>query len=222
MTRIYLTDDHLQITDGLQGYLSRYPEFEIVGVSQTGEQTLTDLQKLQVDILILDIRLPDITGKQVFEQLKKNRPKVLVSSMEKGIYFVRYFIENGAEGYVLKEKGLSEIVKALQAISAGETYYSEAVSNAYKANKKKTFPVLTRTETKVFNHKYKGLTTKEIADQCFTSEQTVEKHLSNIFDKYFERDDFDAAKKGARFNFQQLIQLFNETGYIYELTGQIP
>jgi DNA-binding NarL/FixJ family response regulator len=222
MIRLYLTDDHQQITDGLQGYLQSYPEFEIVGVSQTGEQTIADLAKIQVDILILDIRLPDITGKQVFDSLKKTRPKVLVSSMEKGIYFVRHFIENGAEGYVLKENGLDELVKALKAIAEGETFYSESVKKLYKENKKKELPTLTRTETKIFTLKYQGMTTKEIADKCCISDLTVEKHLSNIFDKYFEHDTLNTDKKDSRFNLQKLIQLFNESGYIYELTGQIP
>jgi len=222
MTRLYLTDDHLQITDGLQGYLANYPEFEIVGVSQTGNQVLVDLKTMQVDILVLDIRLPDITGKEVFDKLPKKRPKVLISSMEKGIFYVRHFIENGAEGYVLKEKGLAELVTALTNIANGGTFYSAEVTATYTANRINEFPQLTRTETKVFNLKYKGLTTKEIAEKIFVSEQTVEKHLSNIFDKYFDRFDLSTDKKGTRFNFQQLIQLFNQTGYIYELTGIIP
>ena len=222
MIRIYLTDDHLQMTDGLLGFLSRYPEYQIVGTSQTGEQTLACLIRQQIDILILDIRLPDISGKQVFDLMKKPRPKVLVSSMEKGIYFIRHFIENGAEGYVLKENGMDELLFALKTIAEGGTFYSEAVTQTYKLNKKIEFHTHTRTETKIFILKYKGLTTKEIAEKCFISDLTVEKHLTNIFAKYFTHNTFNTDKKESRFNFQRLVQLFNESGYIYELTGQVP
>jgi len=222
MLQIFITDDHRQISDGLKTMLSESTEYKIVGIAQTGAQTISDLAKLQVDILILDIRLPDMTGKEVFEQLPKKHPKILISSMEKGIYFIRYFIEKKVEGYVLKEEGFDELKNALNTIAAGGTYFSKTVTETYQANRKKDFELLTRTETKIFCYKYNGLTNKEISEKCFISETTVEKHLANIFNKYFERDDIQTDKKASRFNLQKLIRLFNETGYIYQLTGQTP
>jgi len=122
MNKLFLIDDHKQITDGLKAYLLNYKEFEVVGVAQTGTQALEMLKTTVADIIVLDIRLPDMTGKTVFEKLGSERPKVLVSSMEAGSYCAKFFISQKVEGYILKESGYDNLVQALTKITQGKTY----------------------------------------------------------------------------------------------------
>ncbi len=191
--RIILVDDHEVVRIGLKTLLARYPEFEIIDEAGTGGEALAKTLQLKPDVVLMDIRLPDQSGIEVCRAIATKQPEtkvvMLTSYAEDELLFDA--IVAGASGYVLKQIGSGELVRALEAIGRGETLidptltqkvFSKVREIARRAQAE-AFSKLNDQETKILALVAEGKTNREIAAHVFLSEKTVRNYVSNILAK---------------------------------------
>lgn len=193
MIKVIVADDHKIVVDGLVSILKEEVDIEVVGTALNGEQVIEVVRQNDVDIAILDIEMPGLTGVQLSKYLKENYPnvKVLILSMYKSKEVVSQIIKAGAEGYILKNKGSEELVKAIRYINEGQSYVGqeitdvliEALRSDELSNKQPSSISLTKREREVLKYIAKGLTSIQIGKQLFIAPSTVDTHRRNLIDK---------------------------------------
>ncbi|MBF9254451.1 response regulator transcription factor [Pontibacter sp. 172403-2] len=198
MIRVILTDDHKLIRDGLKALLNGSDTISVIGEAADGNELLELLQKVQADVVLLDINMPGKNGIETTRELHLHYPelKVLVLSMLDHERYVHQMIEAGASGYVLKNAGKEELTSAIQLVAAGVTYISPEVAidmlkklqvpdaQGYHTTEADKIPRdLTRRELEVLALISEGFTNAEIAEKLFTSKRTVETHRQNLLEK---------------------------------------
>ena len=200
MIRILVADDHAMFVDGIESILKNEKDISVIGRCYDGQSVLDFVKDDQPDIILLDINLPDMTGIEVSKNVLSNHPnvKILAISMFNEESFVTEILNNGAQGYILKNTGREELLKAIHTICEGQTYFSNDVTNTImkglmkqrKESSKKTsfFPKISRREKEVLTLIIKEHTTQEIADKLFISLKTVESHRSNLLNKLNARN----------------------------------
>jgi two-component system, NarL family, nitrate/nitrite response regulator NarL len=188
--KLAIVDDHQIVIDGLHSLLKGHPRYEIVLESTHPETILDALKKADVDLLLTDIMMPVMTGVELAREVKKKFPaiKIITLSMNGEGSLVNQMIEESdISGYLLKNIGQTEFLKALDKISAGGIYFSEEVlQEMLKAGerKKETEEArLTNREIEIIQLIEKEMSNKQIAETLFLSERTVETHRKNIFRK---------------------------------------
>lgn len=200
MIKILIADDHKMFADGVESILSDEAHIEIIAKCYEGYKIFHELEKQQPDIILLDVNLPDMSGIQVCEKLKKEYPhiKVLALSMFNEESFITQMLDKGAAGYILKNTGKEELTKAIRLIQSGQSYFSQEVTQTImnglmqknKATSKtgKAFPKISRREKQVLKLIIDEHTTQEIADKLFISLKTVESHRSSLLNKMNARN----------------------------------
>lgn len=190
-TRVLLADDHPVIRRGIAACLNNHPNLEVVGEASDGKETLRKARELSPDIILMDIDMPHTNGLAVTETLRKELPqiKVLILSMSNSGTFVPRILQSGARGYIPKDAPTEELVKAIETVQRGETYFGEEVAqialkqlmggNAPGANNRELSP----RERDVLIGIAKGLSNKEIASQLNIGTRTVETHRDNLMRK---------------------------------------
>ena len=192
MTKIKLAivDDHQIVIDGLLSLLSGHPAFEIVCITTEPLKLIELLNREPVDILLTDIMMPELNGAELAKLVKKKFPtiKILALSMSGEGDIVNGMIEDAdISGYVLKNIGKQELLKALEKIAGGGIYFSEEVidelQRTSQRKKQKEEAHLTAREIEIIQLIEKEYNNKLIAETLFISERTVETHRKNIFRK---------------------------------------
>ncbi|MEO9474415.1 MAG: response regulator transcription factor [Cyclobacteriaceae bacterium] len=192
--KILLVDDHEMIRDAIKFYFKEDEDYEIAYEAANGLQALDVLEKHDdVDVMITDIKMPEMTGIQLMESVQENYPdlRVLVLSMFNEANYINKMISLGASGYVLKNTSRQNMKEALEKILQGEDYYADEVyktiidSIARKAPKNRlTVEVsLSDREKEVLQLIVAELSNQEIADKLFISVRTVESHKRNLLEK---------------------------------------
>lgn len=200
MTRILIADDHAMFADGISSILNNEDSIEVIGRCLDGTSVIDFLKSKAVDILLLDVNLPGMNGIDVCKEVTKSHPetKVLAISMFNEESFVTEILNNGAMGYILKNTGREELLKAINTVLAGKSYFSDDVTQTIMkglikqrtASKKSEpeLPKISRREKEVLGLIMKEFTTQEIANQLFISLKTVESHRSNLLAKLNARN----------------------------------
>ena len=206
--RILLADDHPIVRDGLKKLLSLEDDFEIVGEASDGREVLDRVQELDPDILLLDLRMPNLDGLGALQSLqqsnKRTRVIVLTASEDKN-EFVQA-MKLGCSGIVLKQTAPELIVKSIRKVQAGEiwldSHTTAAVMRQFSTGQetggagggkaRERSPLSTR-EREIVALVAQGYKNKEMAEKMFISEQTVKNHLHNIFDKLGVSDRLELA-----------------------------
>ncbi|MCB0645688.1 MAG: response regulator transcription factor [Saprospiraceae bacterium] len=200
MMKILIADDHAMFVDGIESILVTESDIDIVGRCYTGQSVLDFVKEKEVDIILLDVNLPDINGIEVCKEALKMRPslKILAITMFNEESFVQEILNNGAKGYILKNTGREELLKAIRTVSTGESYFSKEVTEIImkglmskrKSNNKTTaiFPKISRREKEVLKLIVEEFTTQEIADNLYISLKTVESHRSSLLAKLNARN----------------------------------
>jgi DNA-binding NarL/FixJ family response regulator len=189
--RILLADDHTLVRAGVRRILEAQPGITVAGEVSDGEAALDFLRASPVDVLVLDLTMPGIDGFEVLRQVKATLPgmKVLVLTMHADAEYVARAVQDGADGYLLKDSAVQDLVAAIEAVQAGRAYYSPPVqrelSELLRAHSAPPRPMdtLTDREREVLRLVVKGLSTKEIASQLDISTRTVETHRANLMRK---------------------------------------
>jgi DNA-binding NarL/FixJ family response regulator len=198
MIRIFLTDDHPLVIDGIKLMISEAADMECVGAANNGKEALQQLPKLKVDLLLLDINMDEMNGLETCRAVHTRYPeiKIIVLSMLKEPSMVKHMLRNGASGYLLKNAGKSEILEAIRRVHSGKRYYSSEVASAvmdslsHDAPKSDNslFPELTRREKQVLRLIVDEYTTSEIAEELSIKFGTVETHRRNLLTKLGARN----------------------------------
>lgn len=188
--RIAILDDHQIVIDGLRLLLENQSHFEIVGQFNRGQELLDALPDLNPDIVITDILMPEMDGLEVAMRLKDQFPdiKVIALSMNGEGPLAEKMIEQAeVDGYILKTTNKSELTEAIESVYAGDTFYAKEIldelKNFQKIKQENESINLTIREIEIIQCIASDLTNKQIADQLFISERTVETHRKNIFRK---------------------------------------
>ncbi len=206
-TRILLADDHKVLRDGLRGMLEKQTDFEIVGETGDGRETVELAQQKDIDVIVMDINMPHINGVEATRQIKAISPKIkiLTLSVHSRGPVIAQMIQAGASGYLPKTCATKELVEAIRTVVQGRTYISPEVFDSVTdylqmkpADSKKHSPSLTSREREVLTHIAEGKTTKEIAECLHLSERTVEFHRHNIMDKLNMRSIAELTKHAVR------------------------
>ncbi len=188
MIRILLADDHQMFLDGIKAFLEKEENIEIVGEALDGNQVLELMANVKVDIVVLDIRMPNMDGHETLLNLKQKYPNtkiLVVSTFGEGKY-VHKMLSNGAEGYLMKNKSKEELVNAINDIYKGKRFISHSIQEVYwkmiqdKSKKVKTDIHFTQRELEVLKLIAKGLQDREIADELNIAETTVFTHCRNL------------------------------------------
>ncbi|SEA03902.1 response regulator transcription factor [Variovorax sp. YR216] len=179
--RLFLVDDHPLVRDGLRARLSSLPEIDIVGEADGAAEALPLIEELKPDLVLADVGMKDINGIELAARLQERQPevRVVMLSMYDNPEYVQQALQAGARGYVLKDAPASEIVAAIDAVTAGGTFLSPAVSKRLFRNQTPR-PLLTPRESEILSALGRGASSKEIALDLGLSVRTVEAHRQSI------------------------------------------
>ncbi len=193
MTRVIVVDDHELFRLGVKAVIeSRHTDIDIVGEADTGKDLFRLLEKVEADIVLLDIVLPDMHGTEIVRLLRITHPeiKILAISAENTMETVEAMVDLGIDGFISKRAGRTEVlVEAIRMVAGGLEYFgkdiSEIIYRIYVA-KKKTTEVgkeFTEQEKRIIELSQEGLSGKQIAERLSISPRTVDNHKNNIFRK---------------------------------------
>jgi two-component system nitrate/nitrite response regulator NarL len=188
--KLAIVDDHQIVIDGLRSLLKGHHQYQIVIESNHPEAIPSLLQQHEVDIMLTDVMMPVMTGVELARTVKKDFPsiKIIALSMNGEGSLVNQMIEESdISGYLLKNIGQTEFIKALDKVAAGGIYFSdEVLQEMLKASERRQVSEeskLTNREIEIVRLIEKEYSNKKIAEELFLSERTVETHRKNIFRK---------------------------------------
>jgi DNA-binding NarL/FixJ family response regulator len=184
---IILADDHAMLREGIRKIIERIEGVLISGEVNDGLELLELLKKSNPNLVILDISMPNLRGLEAIREIKKTYPKVkiLVLTMHKKKEFLRQALQDGADGFLLKEDAGSELIRAVQTVRNDEKYLSPLLSSVMTslAVEEEKNEVLTMREREVLKLLAEGKGAREIAAALYISPHTVRRHRSNIMEK---------------------------------------
>jgi two-component system response regulator NreC len=192
--RILLADDHTILRAGLKMMLNAQPDMEIVGEAQDGRQAMQEAQRLQPDIVLMDITMPDMNGIEATKQIKKLLPeiKILILTMHEHDEYIFQALRAGASGYMLKEAADTELISAIHIIQSGQFYLSPTAQSVMVGDylqrlrtgeDKDSYSSLTEREREILKLVAEGYTNNQIAERLVISPKTVDTHRTHIMDK---------------------------------------
>lgn len=213
--RILLVDDHEVVRLGLRALLDHHAQFEVVGEAASAKEALEQVERLSPDIVLMDIRLPGASGieacEQIITQFPGTRVVMLTSYAEDEMLFSA--IRAGASGYILKQIGGEDLMKALEAVGRGEALLDPAVTQrvfqevrrAVKEEEASAFANLSQQERHVLLLVSEGKTNREIAKALFLGEGTVRNYVSSILSKLGVSNRAEAAAYAVEHNLKEYL-----------------
>jgi len=198
-TRILIADDHAVVRSGLRLLLRSRPDVAVVGEATDGEEAVRLAERLRPDIAILDISMPKLDGIAATKILRRKHPdlKIVVLTVHEDEEYAYQILSAGANGYLLKNAGKKEIFNAIDAVRAGERFFSPGISQLivegfikraeHTSNEEQpphpSATELTEREREILHYVALGYTNKQIADLLFLSFRTVSTHRANLMQK---------------------------------------
>lgn len=185
--KVFLTDDHEMLLGGLVKILSTEESIEVIGTAVSAKETFEKLTQLSPHLLITDYNLPDEDGLSIVRKVKRKYPqlKIIVLSQHDETHLVKEVLKEGIDGYILKKDSHDELVNAILAVGKGKIYLSSDINsmlmqglNGFDEPK-----LLTDREREILKLIAQEYTNKQMAEELFISERTVETHRKNIFRK---------------------------------------
>jgi len=189
---ILIVDDHQLVRQGVRLMLEGKEELVIVGEATNGQEAIDFVESNPVDVVLLDLNMPEVNGVDACKSIKKNHPdtKVIILSMISEAKLVRNLMNYGANGYLLKNSGQDEIITAIKSVHEGKNHFDQEIldmmlyPDQYKQVKDENMhPSLSRREKEILQLVIEELTTAEIAEKLFISFGTVESHRRNMISK---------------------------------------
>jgi len=204
VTGVLLADDHPIVRNGLRELLNSEADFRVVAEVDDGAQAVERALADDVDLVVLDVSMPRMTGLQAARELSSRKPglRVLMLSMHENEQFLFEALRGGASGYVLKTAADRDLVEACRATMRGETFlYGGAVAALVREHLERdasSLDPLTPRELEVVKLVAEGHTSDEIAGMLFISRKTVDRHRANILEKLGMRDRVDLTRYAIR------------------------
>ncbi|MBT3489385.1 MAG: response regulator transcription factor [Gammaproteobacteria bacterium] len=191
--RVLLVDDQPLIREALRTFLSQSEEIEVVGAAASGQQALDKIENCLPDVVILDIRMPDMDGVETTIKIHKLFPELAILGLSSisDKHRATEMLQAGAKGVLTKETPTTEIVTAILRVAKGETYVSTSIfaeelalgQTIEQAMEALSSKLLTHREKDIVRALARGLTNSGVAEKLFVSPRTVEKHRQNIMQK---------------------------------------
>ncbi len=191
--RVLIVDDHQMFREGIRRRLEEEPDIEVVGEAGSAEEALELVEKTSPSIILLDIRLPNMSGIEAARILRRKRPnlKIVLLTGYDFDQYVRAAARAGIQGYLLKDSPQEALVAALRDVLAGGTVLSPNIASKVIQNfaegpggsRRRPTSDLTLREIEILEMLYQGLRNAEIAERLSISPRTVEAHVGNIISK---------------------------------------
>jgi DNA-binding NarL/FixJ family response regulator len=212
--RVVLADDHVFVRDGIKSLLENEANIEVAGEAIDGADALEVVAETKPDLLIVDIRMPNLTGIEVVEKLRSenNSVKIIMLSMHESEEYVLKSIKAGADGYLLKGSSKEEFLKALHTVAAGGKYFSGDISSILisqltnpsnslepKQNLAEEM-MITKREKEILSLLLSGKGNKEIAEALDISKRTAEVHRFNLMKKLKVKNLMELSNKATEYS----------------------
>lgn len=199
MIRAFIVDDQTIVRQGIRSLLGLATDIEVVGEAADGEEALARLERVETDVVLLDVRMPKVDGLGVLKALsaKTTSPPCIVLTTFDDDELVLRAIASGARGFLLKDVSLEQLTSAVRTVADGGSVISPAVTERVLRGIERlgagfeSLPVpepLTKREIEIVGMMAAGYSNREIAKACFVAEGTVKNHISNILSKLGVRD----------------------------------
>ena len=206
--KVVLADDHNILRAGLKSLLETASNIEVVGEADNGRDTVALVRQIDVDIVVMDVAMPDMNGVDATRKIAQLAPDVRIlalSGHSDGVY-VKGMLEAGAKGYLLKDAATTELITALNAIAKGRVYVSPSVTDTLVGDylqrlKGEIGPdsqALSLREREVLQLVAEGKSSAQIATSLHLSERTIETHRKRIMDKLGMRSIAELTKYAIR------------------------
>ncbi|MBC7871674.1 MAG: response regulator transcription factor [Chitinophagaceae bacterium] len=213
--RILVADDHAVVRAGLRALLERREDFRVIAEAATGEEAIARAFEWHPDVIVMDIRMPGISGieatRQIIEKIPGARIIILTSYAEDDLLFAA--IRAGAVGYVLKRIGDNDLVNAVERVSRGESMLDPAMTatvfdqmkKAQESQQAAAFKGLTSQEMSILGLISQGLTNRQISVRLFIGEGTTRNYVSSLLSKLSLSNRAEAAAYAIRNGIQEIL-----------------
>lgn len=209
---LLLVDDHVMLREGIKQLLEFDDNLKVIDQASNGSECLEKIMNPSIDVVILDINLPDITGTRLLKEIKRSRRglKVLMLTVHNEMEYLLESLDSGCDGYILKDSDSNELVKAIKAVYSGEKYIQPDLVPSLNARLLKRevdsdkSKEITKRERQILISIAQGKSNKDIADSFDISERTVKNHITSLFKKIGVSDRTQAAVFAIRNNFISL------------------
>ncbi len=183
---VIIIDDHPIVLQGFSHILQSEDHIELLDSFTSAREGIAYLEKHPVDVVLLDINMPDMNGIEACEKISKSHPqsRVIAISNNNENSIIQRMLQSGASGYILKNASADELIQCIRDAVEGRTALSEDVKGILQSAKVTSLPKITRRETEILQLLAQGLTSPEIAGKMFVSPLTIETHRRNLIQKF--------------------------------------
>jgi DNA-binding NarL/FixJ family response regulator len=197
VVNILIVDDHTLFRTGIRKMLETETDMHVVGEAATGREALDQARELMPDVILMDIKMPDLDGVAAARTLHREMPHmgIIFVTMFEDDEFIFQGLQAGGRGYILKDADPETMLRAIRAVAHGESLLGTTVAqkvmrqfSALPGKQTSLFDDLTPRELEVLKLIAEGLSNKEIAEELTISEKTVKNHINNIFSKLHVND----------------------------------
>lgn len=209
--RILLADDHVLIRHGIKNIIKKNEHLVVVGEVSNGKQLMSFLEDSEIDLIILDISMPDIGGMEAIGLVKNKYPwiKILMLTMHKNKQYFYNAMAAGADGYLMKDDSDEELLVAITKVISGKSYispymtddFADDVINMYRNERRTPFQEMTKREKEILQLVVQGFTSKQMAEQLNLSQRTIDHHRSNLLRKFNRKNSVDLVNYAVRNGF---------------------
>lgn len=206
--RIVIADDHPIVREGLATVLDQEDNLDVVAQAKNGKEAVSATKKFKPDVVLMDLQMPEMNGVEAIKAIKQDMPQVsvIILTTYDTDEYIFSGIEAGAQAYLLKDSPPEEVIRAIHAVSKGESLIQPSVARRLldrmtemsRSPAPATETVLSPREIEVIERISKGSSNKEIAADLFIGESTVKTHIVHIFDKLEVRDRTGAVAEAVR------------------------
>jgi two-component system, NarL family, response regulator LiaR len=188
LIRVLIVDDHMVVRSGLSTVLSVYDDMKLVGEAGDGEEAIRACERLQPDVVLMDLLMPKMDGVTAIKTIKERWPQIQVIALTsfKEKEYVEGALKAGANGYLLKNVSADELVNAVRKAAAGQPSLSPEAAQVLIQRVNEPPPPggdMTEREKEILALMVQGLSNNEIADRLIISQSTVKFHVSNVLSK---------------------------------------
>ncbi|MES2390336.1 MAG: response regulator transcription factor [Acidobacteriota bacterium] len=196
--RVFVVDDHQVVRMGIKTMLESEPDIVVVGTASSGVRALADLQTLEVDVLLTDLRMAEMSGEEMLKQCRQTFPNLRCAVLtnyhsDEDVFTV---LKAGALAYILKTSTLEQIVGAIRSVHAGDRSIPPQIAQQLAERVGRS--QLSTREMEILQWVARGLKNREIADKLFISEFTVRNHVISLLEKLGTRDRTEATAVAIR------------------------
>jgi len=209
--RILLADDHVLIRHGIKNSIKKNEQLVVVGEVSNGKLLMSFLEDSEIDLIILDISMPDIGGMEAIGLVKNKYPwiKILMLTMHKNKQYFYNAMAAGADGYLMKDDSDDELLVAITKVLSGKSYispymtddFADDVINMYRNERRTPFQEMTKREKEILQLVVQGFTSKQMAEQLNLSQRTIDHHRSNLLRKFNRKNSVDLVNYAVRNGF---------------------